>query len=132
MSILRKRTTVISNVLKSPAFHASVLIVVFLSSFLWPPSNKFGTICLLRLSSGIDCPGCGLTRSFVALSHGAVLESFHYHWLGPPLYLFFLVSVINRVSRMLTKRVIFQFVEKERAFLIWSIALLLVWALRNA
>ena len=39
-------------------------------------------MCGSRILFGIDCPGCGLTRSFVALAHGDVAGSFHFHHLG--------------------------------------------------
>lgn len=47
-----------------------------------------GPPCLFRLSTGLPCPGCGMTRSLIALWHGDLLTSFRYHPLGPPLFLF--------------------------------------------
>ena len=38
--------------------------------------------CLSRSLFGIDCPGCGLTRSFVYLAHGQWSESMAIHRLG--------------------------------------------------
>jgi len=40
------------------------------------------TMCGSRLLFGMDCPGCGLTRSFVALAGGDLGESLRYHRLG--------------------------------------------------
>lgn len=38
--------------------------------------------CAFRRVTGTPCPGCGLTRSWVALGRGAVEESLAYHRLG--------------------------------------------------
>jgi hypothetical protein len=39
-------------------------------------------LCQSKALFGIDCPGCGLTRSFIYLAHGDVAASFHRHRLG--------------------------------------------------
>ena len=40
--------------------------------------------CLYKKHLGIECPGCGMQRSFVALINGDFEESFHQY---PPLIL---------------------------------------------
>ena len=39
-------------------------------------------VCMSRTLFGIDCPGCGLTRSFVALAEGDYIQSYTLHRLG--------------------------------------------------
>ncbi len=36
--------------------------------------------CMLHARFGLDCPGCGLTRSFIHLAHGRLADGF---WLNP-------------------------------------------------
>ena len=44
--------------------------VVLLASAVWPPSDlPHVPICPVKRWVGIPCPGCGLTRSFCAISH---------------------------------------------------------------
>lgn len=43
-------------------------------------------LCAWRALTGWECPGCGLTRSFVLLVHGDVSGAFQVHALGPALY----------------------------------------------
>lgn len=40
------------------------------------------TACAFRRTTGTPCPGCGLTRSWVALGRGAGTESLAFHRLG--------------------------------------------------
>ena len=46
------------------------------------PSVNLPTLCGSRVLFGVQCPGCGLTRSMVALAHGDFAASLAYHRLG--------------------------------------------------
>ena len=50
------------------------------------------SFCPFRVWSGLPCPGCGLTRSVVALAHGDLAGSLYFHPLGAAVVLA-LVSV---------------------------------------
>src|SRR5262245_22769054 len=39
-------------------------------------------ICLSRRLLGLDCPGCGLTRCFVALAHGEMARAWRFNPAG--------------------------------------------------
>jgi hypothetical protein len=39
-------------------------------------------VCIFLRTTGLPCPGCGLTRSIVAAAHGNMALSFSYHRLG--------------------------------------------------
>lgn len=39
-------------------------------------------VCVMRGTTGLPCPGCGLTRSIVAAVHGDIRKSLVYHRLG--------------------------------------------------
>ena len=42
-------------------------------------------LCPFRLITGLNCPGCGLTRALILAFHGQWLASFHMHLWGIPL-----------------------------------------------
>ena len=44
----------------------------------WPAPES----CMSRTALGIPCPGCGLTRSFIALAHGEFARSWNYNRMG--------------------------------------------------
>ncbi|MFC1582720.1 DUF2752 domain-containing protein [Planctomycetota bacterium] len=54
-------------------------------------------MCASQAWFNAACPGCGLTRSFVHLTHGRVGASFRLHRLGPLLYLCFIVLGAYRI-----------------------------------
>lgn len=43
-------------------------------------------LCTFRRMFGIDCAGCGLTRSFISISHGDLVQSLRYNPAGLLLY----------------------------------------------
>jgi len=49
--------------------------------------------CMSRRLWGIDCPGCGLTRSFISMSHGEFARAFSFNVAGPIVYLFVFVQI---------------------------------------
>ena len=51
------------------------------------------TVCWSRLLFGTLCPGCGLTRSFVALAGGSLAEAWQLNRMGPVLF----VSIVTLV-----------------------------------
>jgi len=70
----------------------SVLVIVLSVTLKLSPSGKVGAswlpipslppMCGSRAIFGVECPGCGLTRSFVALGNGNWAESLRMHRVG--------------------------------------------------
>lgn len=54
-------------------------------------------ICLFRRITGHPCPGCGLTRSFVAMADFRFAEAFAHHLFGPLLFAGLLVALLGRI-----------------------------------
>lgn len=48
-----------------------------------PTTAGFFPVCPLYALTGINCPGCGLTRGFHALFHGDILTALHFNALLP-------------------------------------------------
>jgi hypothetical protein len=51
-----------------------------------PGGASLPGLCWFRAVFQIDCPFCGMTRSFVALAHGEVGVALRYHPAGPLLF----------------------------------------------
>lgn len=56
-------------------------IVLGLAFFL--VSDDGPIVCVFRLTAGLPCPGCGLTRSVGHLLHGGLARSVALHPFGP-------------------------------------------------
>jgi hypothetical protein len=64
--------------------------------------KDLGPGCLSRHLTGVACPFCGISHSFVALADGDIAASFTYHPLGPfiaSLYLAFIIAVVATIRR---------------------------------
>ena len=51
-------------------------------AFRFLPAYPLPQTCLARSLFGVNCPGCGLTRSFIHLAHGDWRRSLATHHLG--------------------------------------------------
>lgn len=67
---------------------------VFLSGFEGLPVPQ---LCSSRAWLGINCPGCGLTRSFIHLAHGRFAESLATHRVGWVLALVIVLQIPYRI-----------------------------------
>jgi hypothetical protein len=63
-------------------------------SYTLPPT------CMLRATTGLPCPSCGLTRSFIAMAHLDIAAAWHLHHVGPGLFLFVLLQLPYRTLRL--------------------------------
>jgi hypothetical protein len=55
--------------------------------------------CMNRRILGISCPGCGLTRSFVAVAHGNIRMAVNANMMGPALFFLCWLQIPYRILR---------------------------------
>lgn len=80
-----------TNIEKAPATErvfaaAGVLTIAGMSVvtlYFNPVTAGFFPQCPLHAMTGLNCPGCGLTRGFHALFHGELLTALHFNALLP-------------------------------------------------
>ena len=69
------------------AFPLACIAVLALSLVLDPERPTMGIeLCPMKASSGLPCPGCGITRSMIYCSRGDFARAFHHHPLGPAIW----------------------------------------------
>lgn len=47
-----------------------------------PLVGRLPEMCMMKMNLGVSCPGCGLTRSFIALAAGDVESAWRYNPVG--------------------------------------------------
>ncbi len=89
--------------------------------------------CWSRRIFGIACPGCGLTRSFVALAHGGVQSAFYFNPLGPILFAVCFFQIPYRLA-MYFGNVRLKRMANRFEIVTWIIiaGLIILWAFRLA
>ena len=102
--ILRGRTVDLGLALFAAAqLGASAWLVPSGDQVLLRSGASLGGLCWFRSALGIDCPFCGMTRSFVALAHGDLAASVRFHPAGPLLFaamaVFVAMAVLALVQR---------------------------------
>lgn len=80
---------------------ASVLLqvrsdVVFIPGF----SEPLPGTCVSREFAGVNCPGCGLTRSFICLAHGDLVGAWHYNPSGMLIFALIAVQIPFRLYQI--------------------------------
>jgi hypothetical protein len=58
-----------------------------------PDGSPLRGLCLLHEALAIECPLCGMTRSFVSLAHGDLGAALRFHPAGPLLFVAMVVFV---------------------------------------
>lgn len=89
-----------------------VCVGIVAASIILTPSESVITLfgwelpglCAFKNLTGMDCPGCGLTRSFTFMGHGDPRQAFDLHWLGPALYALVAAQVPYRAWRIWRNR----------------------------
>lgn len=75
-----------------------ILLISGCTIFLF---KSTGIGCPIRHFSGIPCPTCGMTRSFLALFQGHLEESLYYHALTIPTVVVLLIALHESFFPML-------------------------------
>jgi cytochrome bd-type quinol oxidase subunit 2 len=73
-----------------------LLLIIGYSVFA---SRVLGTACLLSSTTGLPCPGCGMTRSVFALLRGDLAASVHFHPLLIPFIAVFAIYFFLWLTR---------------------------------
>ena len=60
--------------------------------------------CPIRHLTGIPCPTCGMTRSFMAIARGDLHQAVAYHLFSPLVFLFFVVAAIHLALELRLQR----------------------------
>lgn len=82
------------------------VLVAILTAGWWVTPDQVAPIplCGFKYLLGIDCPGCGLTRSFLSLARGNIGAAVHYNAAGPLIYLFLFLYLLNHLLKVFGRK----------------------------
>jgi hypothetical protein len=90
--------------------------------------------CPIKALTGIPCPGCGMTRGFMAIASGNLREAIGYNLFSPILFLGFALTVIHLFLEIVSRRKILAFysnlIKNNYIWLLSLFALLLYHSFR--
>jgi hypothetical protein len=99
-------------------------------------SLGFGMPCAFYHATGKPCPGCGLTRSVLALLHGQVGHSFNLHPMGPLLLIGLLAALAAGIMPAKARQkwigLIAALERRTGIVAILFVAMMVLWVLRVA
>jgi hypothetical protein len=70
-------------------------------------------LCWFQSSTGIPCPGCGLTRSVSCAMRGMLFESCRYHPMGLLVLMLFLVTALQSILPNNIQKRLRRFIEAK-------------------
>ena len=70
----------------------------------WLHEHTGGGLCIFKRVTGIECPGCGLSRGFVQIEHGNVVEAIKLNPLTPVIFLLLMARLAQRFIRVASRR----------------------------
>ena len=76
-----------------------ILLGVGLAYMLFVRYTGWGIPCVFYLATGIHCPGCGISRMFIALAQGDIVRAAQYNLLVLCLLPFALVLAIVKIRQ---------------------------------
>jgi hypothetical protein len=85
---------------------------LFLSA-ISPPTGLGVRLCLFHSATGIDCVGCGLTRSLSCALRGLFAQSWNYHPMGILILPLFLAIALQSILPRIQRDKIRSFVERH-------------------
>jgi len=56
--------------------------------------------CPFKYLTGLDCPGCGFQRAFIALVQGDIHKSFSIYPPAIPLLIFFIYGIVDHYLKL--------------------------------
>ncbi|MBE9118606.1 DUF2752 domain-containing protein [Lusitaniella coriacea LEGE 07157] len=93
------------NQIQLRAFKLSLVSSPILGAFFFNHTDYSSPFfCPLRTFTGIPCPGCGMTRSFLAIARGDFSGAIAYNLFGPILFAGCFVFALHLTAELFAKR----------------------------
>lgn len=65
-----------------------------------PGAGRLPALCMWKQTAGINCPGCGLTRAFIAIAHGQWTSAWRFNGAAPFIFALVIYQVPFRAVQI--------------------------------
>ena len=88
--------------------------------------------CFFKNTFGIRCPGCGLTRAFLAIFNFNLIEAFKLNIISIPLFIFIIIAnILLLYDIIFNKNKVYNFLNKLSKYYVLILILLVVTTVVN-
>ncbi|MBS7262325.1 MAG: DUF2752 domain-containing protein [Eubacteriales bacterium] len=89
-----------------------IVLCLFLlaAGFWWDVEASTLDVCLVHRLTGLDCPGCGMTRAFHCLLHLRIADALDYNVFSPVVFLLIAALIVTIEADLLLDKKLFQHV----------------------
>jgi hypothetical protein len=71
------------------------------TTIFWPGTQTpLPSLCHMKRVTGLDCPGCGLTRCFISLAHGDAASAWNFNPAGVLLFGMLVAQIPYRLAQI--------------------------------
>jgi hypothetical protein len=116
----------------STLVQAMLLFSALFLSFVLPADGPPWLACWWQSSFHFECPGCGLTRSFIAMANGHFSDALSHNPVGPFLFVAALLAFYQRVAELANTRLLYDRDLEGRVLTAALVLLLISWSVRLA
>jgi len=92
-------TNLLERSSKTLLLRIGALLAVFVAAPFWIWHGP--GLCLFHRLTGLECPGCGMTRAFHAISHGEFTQALSFNLLSIAVYVFFMGILVRDIAYLL-------------------------------
>lgn len=85
------------------AWLIGLIFIIAYSVFINPAKYNISS-CRFHELTGLDCPTCGISRSFYAFSHFNLANALNYHLFGPVLFSIFIFLLFFFIIELIIKK----------------------------
>ena len=96
--------------------------------FIWQQNPNVETaqsLCPFKMATGLPCPGCGITKSFISIYQGNWWKSLSYHIFGPLAFVLSFIVIFVLSIELFTGKKYFRWLVYNKK-LAWVLAITLM------
>jgi type IV secretory pathway VirB2 component (pilin) len=117
-----------ASLIKKVLIIAGAIITLVVPFFIWQHDanvESAQSLCPFKMATGLPCPGCGITKSFISIYQGDWLKSLSYHLFGPLAFVLSFIVILVLSIEIFSGKKYFRWLVYNKK-LAWGLAIVLM------